>query len=393
MWRNKKTTEEFIEEARLVHGDKYDYSRVEYKNSYTKVCIICHEKDENGIEHGEFYVIPNNHLTRKSGCPKCADNTCLTTNRFVERAIKVHGNKYDYSKVEYVNNKTKVYIICPIHGEFKQIPNDHLQGKGCPKCGKVFRYNTEDFIEKAREIHGDKYDYTKVNYINNSTKVCITCPTHGEFWQIPMSHLAKHGCDKCAKEKIGDNFRSNKEEFIEKAISVHGDRYDYSKVTYLSAMKKVCIICQKHGEFWQIPASHLRGRGCPCCQNSTLENEVKIFLDSNDIQYEEQKTFDWLKYEHKQRLDFFLPKYNIAIECQGIQHFKGGLFGKQDKTIEETLDKIKTYDLNKKRLCEEHGIKILYFSNLGIEYPYNVFEDKELLLKEIRYYGKNKDTT
>lgn len=129
----------------------------------------------------------------------------LTTVEFTERATKVHAKKYDYSKVRYINAKTKICIICPIHGEFWQYPHDHLKGQGCSKCGCVnrsvkFRYNTSDFIFHAKETHGDKYDYSKVKYVNSRTKVCIICPIHGEFWQSPTHHIMGYKCPKCAKD-------------------------------------------------------------------------------------------------------------------------------------------------------------------------------------------------
>ena len=152
----------------------------------------------------------------------------LTREAFIEKARKIHGNKYDYSKVFYINSKTSVIIICPIHGEFLQRPNNHLLGQGCPKCKaeKSARRSTrEDFIEKARKIHGDKYDYSKVVYINNSTPVIIICPEHGEFLQTPQAHLSGHGCAKCRNEKLSMERRDSLDEFIRKANEVHFNRY------------------------------------------------------------------------------------------------------------------------------------------------------------------------
>lgn len=127
----------------------------------------------------------------------------LTTQEFIERANKVHNGKYDYSKVEYINATIKVYIICPTHGEFTQMPCSHLQGQGCPKCGvdKVIsqkRFSVEDFINKANNTHHFKYEYSKVEYVNSDTKVCIICPEHGEFWQRPADHIRGIGCAKCS---------------------------------------------------------------------------------------------------------------------------------------------------------------------------------------------------
>ena len=184
-----KTTEEFIRRAKKVHGDKYDYSKVEYKGTHTKVCIIC-------PIHGEFFQTPNNHL-HGQGCLACGGRKQLTKEEFIQKAREVHGDKYDYSKVEYVNKNTKVKIICPIHGEFFQTPNNHLQGHGCHKCVGCKQLTKEEFIQKAREAHGYKYDYSKVEYINAHTKVKIICPIHGEFEQEPNSHLEGKGCPNC----------------------------------------------------------------------------------------------------------------------------------------------------------------------------------------------------
>lgn len=197
---HKRTNDEFIREAKKIHGNKYDYSKVDYVNNHTKVCIIC-------PEHGEFWQTPERHIAQKQGCPKCYDSRRGDTLRknndwFIEKAREVHGNKYDYSKVDYVNNHTKVCIICPEHGEFWQAPSSHINAKqGCPRCGGRFTYTTEEFIEKARKVHGDLYDYSKVVYKNNTTPVCIICPEHGEFWQKPMNHLAGCGCPECGLDR------------------------------------------------------------------------------------------------------------------------------------------------------------------------------------------------
>ena len=262
------TLDGFIKKAKEVHGDKYDYSKVEYKNSKTKVCIIC-------PIHGEFFQTPYNHL-KGFGCSKCGHEKTSSaktsnTSTFIEKAMSVHNDKYDYSKVNYVKSNEKVCIICPRHGEFWQTPNKHLSGNGCPKCARETLWNkrgrvtTENFIEKAKKVHGDKYDYSKTNYINTKTKVCIICPEHGEFWQNPSTHLSGGGCWKCGLQRISNVRKYTTEKFIEKAKKIHGDKYDYSKVDYVDSKTKVCIICPKHGEFWQTPNNHINGLGCAEC--------------------------------------------------------------------------------------------------------------------------------
>ena len=356
----KLITAEFIERARKVHGDKYDYSKVNYVDAHTKVRIVC-------PIHGEFEQKPYTHLNGV-GCKKCGyeKNTLTnskTTEQFIHKAKEVHGDKYDYSKVEYKNNHTKVRIVCPTHGEFWQIANDHLNGHGCKKCNNVYRPSTEEFIERAKQIHGDKYDYSKVEYINALTKVCIICPTHGEFWQTPNMHLNGQGCRKCQYMKLGEYFTSNN--FIEKAKEVHGEKYDYSKVEYKNNKTKVCIICPTHGEFYVTPNHHLRGVACPICNESRLERKTRNILSDKNIRYINGKHFDWL---NKQHLDFYLPRYNIAIECQGEQHFTGWM---KDK---KSLKYIQSLDAKKKQLCEKNGVKLYYIN-------YN--DDVETKLNEI----------
>ena len=295
------TTEEWITSAREVHGDKYDYSKVEYVNANTKVCIIC-------PEHGEFWQRPYPH-TDGSGCPKCANDAngerCRSSKYdFINKSREVHGNEYDYTKVKYVNAKTKVCIICPKHGhgEFWQNPSNHLQGKGCPKCGHIASNDSKrsllsDFIKKAREVHGHKYDYSKVDYMGCKINVCIICPKHGEFWQTPSNHLKDRGCPKCGVENRSEKNTLTKEDFVKKARSKHGDKYDYSKVDYVGAHTKVCIICSEHGEFWQIPYSHLTRSGCPKCGNekirekkfSTKEVFIKKAIEVHSDKYDYSK--------------------------------------------------------------------------------------------------------
>ena len=286
-----------------------------------------------------------------------------TTEEFIKQAKEIHGDKYDYSKVEYKNNSTPVCIICPEHGEFWQRPNSHLKGNGCDACGGTKKLTTEEFIKRSKEIHGDKYDYSKVEYVDYETPVCIICPEHGEFWQIPHTHLSKRnsGCPKCRYVKSWNTRgRITTEEFIEKAKSVHGDKYNYSKVVYKNIRTKVCITCPEHGDFFQLPKHHVsRKHGCPICSESHLEKELRIFLEENSIKYNYEMHFDELK---QKSFDFYLPEFKIAIECQGIQHFEPiGFFGG-----EEVLKKQQESDFQKKEYCDKNGIKIVYVTDRNL---------------------------
>ena len=212
----KLTTEEFVERARNIHGDTYDYSQVEYMGMEVPVKIIC-------SKHGEFLQSPNNHL-KGHGCLQCTkiDDRKLGLNGFVDKARQVHGDLYDYSKSVYVNSKTPVTIICSKHGEFQQSPNKHLQGQGCPRCAKNCRDTKESFIEKARDVHGELYDYSKVSYVDTYVKVCIIDPVYGEFWQTPNAHLNGRGHPGRKAEKCHDTKKANGTLFSSKPEDIVG---------------------------------------------------------------------------------------------------------------------------------------------------------------------------
>jgi len=375
----KSTTEEFIRKAKEIYGDQYDYSKVDYTGNKEKVCIIC-------PEHGEFWMTPNNHL-RGHRCPECYGTPKLTTEQFIARAKRVHGDRYDYSKIDYQGLSKKVCVICRNHGEYWVYPQTHLKGGNCPTCNGILptdlsaqitripRITLPIFIEKCTQKHNGKYDYSGVNFVHLDDFVKIICPYHGEFWQRAKVHYRGYGCPICGGSK-----RLTNEEFIEKAKLVHEDKYDYSKVQYVNTATKVCIICPEHGEFWQTPNNHLFGAGCPTCPESNMEGEIRHLLLANNIAFEQEKGVDWLRYNRSMFLDFFLPEYGVAIECQGRQHFSPSrLFGGED-FFKLTIER----DAAKKKLCEEHGIQILYYSNAHIKYPYPVFESMRALLKAIK---------
>lgn len=298
-----------------------------------------------------------------------------TTEEFIHDAIKIHGDKYDYSLVDYKDNHTQVKIVCPTHGVFEQTPRDHLSKKGCKYCAGKGK-TTESFIKEANIIHNGKYSYDKTLYVKSDSPVIITCPIHGDYEKTPNKHLAGQGCKYCSREEQYKKQHSNKHEFIQKAIIVHKDRYSYDNVVYKKAILPVSITCRIHGDFNQTPHDHLCGCGCPSCKASSLENEIRELLKTNNIAFKEQYKTKWLGL---QSLDFYLPKYKVAIECQGIQHFQIVEFFGGEKHFEYMVE----LDGKKRQRCKENGINILYYSNLNIKYPYKVFEDKNKLLEEI----------
>jgi very-short-patch-repair endonuclease len=253
-----RTTEQFIYEAKVIHGDKYSYSKVDYKNSSTKIIIIC-------VSHGEFMQRPSNHLFGY-GCSKCATQIkakerAKSQENFLKEANIIHDNKYDYSNVIYENDRKKIIIKCHTHGFFEQRPGDHLRGKGCAKCSNNIKKTTNLFIKDAINIHGKKYNYSKVKYINSSEKIIINCTEHGNFWQRPYHHLSGGGCPKCkeskGEKKISHFLKKNGLEFISQFKFDNCKSIDFLKFDFYLPEYKLCI--EYDGEQHFKPIEHFGG--------------------------------------------------------------------------------------------------------------------------------------
>ena len=277
------------------------------------------------------------------------------TENFKIKADEIHLKKYNYSLVNYVNQKIKVKIVCPIHGEFEQTPKSHLQGKGCLLCGRnemktKLTKNEDLFTFNAKKTHNNKYDYSLIKYKGSHVKIKIICPIHGEFEQTPSNHLKGHGCTYCTYNN------SNLEKFIENGQKTHNNKYDYSLVKYRNNKTKVKIICPTHGEFEQSPDHHInRKHGCPSCKESKGEYKIREILTENNIKFIPQYKFNECKNKLELPFDFFLPDYNTCIEFNGIQHYKPvKYFGGEEKLKEQQIN-----DKIKKDFCEDHDIKLV----------------------------------
>ena len=346
---------------------------------------------------------------------------------FINKSILVHDDKYDYSLVEYINNKTKVKIICPEHGIFEQKPNNHnTQKQGCPKCSKdrISNKLRKDIISVINDfdmIHGNKYDYSLVEYIGSRSKVKIICSEHGIFEQTPHHHLRGSGCPICAlkiksekqsmslqdfinKSKIihvdfysydnveyinnktkltivcnkhGDidiapshhfnvfgcskcsnNYNQTNLEYIKEVSKIHNNFYDYSLVEYINNKSDILIMCPIHGTFSQNPYHHKNGSKCPHCNESKGENMILNFMKENKIKYIRQHKFDECINIRRLPFDFYLPDYNTCIEFDGEQHFKSiKYFGG-----EECFIKIKKRDEIKNNYCSTNNIRLIRIS-------------------------------
>jgi len=371
----KKTTEEFIMEAKLKHpGDVYDYSKVNYTGKDKPVTIIC-------IKHGDFEQIAKVHL-HGSGCDACGiERRCLLQKTgltvFIERAKQIHGeDTYDYSMVEYVNGKTKVIIICKIHKEFLQTPENHYKG-GCKKCGDILRgvnrkFTKEQIIKMSREVHGDTYDYSNIEY-NNGIIENIICKEvgHMPFSQLRHNHInCRGGCKPCADALRGKNRMYTTDQIIKMAIELHGDTYDYSKVEYTGIYDKIIIICKIHDEFKQTVSNHIRGAGCPFCVNKTeakLYEQMFPLYPTLIIQFKQ----DWCKNIQYLPFDFCIPESKIIIELDGRQHFQQV---SNWKTPEEQLIR----DKYKERCANDNGYSVIRLLQE------DVFYDTYDWIKELR---------
>ena len=343
----KLTTKTFIEEGNRIHNNKYDYSLVIFINKKTKVKIIC-------PEHGLFEQSPTHHLDRSQGCRDCGiiSRTLIQRkgiNNFILEAENIHGNKYDYSLSDYISDKTKLKIICSEHGIFEQTPSNHLKGKGCKYCGGTSKLNIFSFLSKANKLYSERYDYSLTEYVNMKTKIKVICQKHGVFMTTPNNFLMGRNCPRCTKSVFST------ESFIMKANIIHNEKYNYSEVDYKKSNEKIKIICSKHGSFYQTPASHLRGRGCPICNFSRGELIIMQILEEANIRYIPQKTFDGCRIKRKLPFDFYLLDYNICIEYDGIQHFESvDAFGGDVQFLRQ-----KNIDTIKNNYCEENNIPLI----------------------------------
>lgn len=343
----KLTIEEVKKRAKLIHKNFYDYSLfINYTNNRIKVNIVC-------PIHGMFKQAMEPHLAG-SGCRICSGNQLLTTEQFVKKANVIHKCLYDYSAAVYKGIHEKVKIIClnNNHGIFEQTPNSHLRGAGCNKCANKYSPTTQEFIKKAKSIHGDKYDYSLVDYKKNRIKVKIICKTHGTFEQTPHNHIhSKQGCAECTQTK-----KLDLKGFLEKTLLTHGDKYDYSLVcNIINAKAKITILCKKHGAFKQATGMHLFGVGCPTCRESKGERGIRHYLIEKNINFIAQKKFDECKDSNYLPFDFYLPDFNICIEFDGEQHFKevkhfGGV---------EYLKNIQKKDKIKTEFCLKNDISLI----------------------------------
>ena len=355
---------EFIEKFDKHTGGKYKY--LGYENR--KVKFYCPK--HNCVD----YDTPH-HLLKNRGCKLCGREKRQQYNKecnekaratFVEKARKIHGDKYDYSEVNYIKNNIKVSIICPKHGKFDITPNSHLNGSGCKQCGIEACHNQQrktlqQFLKEAKEVHGDKYDYSRVKYVSWRSKVEIICPDHGLFTQSAGKHTGGQGCPLCKSKENAEKQKMSTEEFIAKSQKIHGNKYDYSKTHYENYDTPLCIICPTHGEFWQTPDSHLQGSGCQKCSHrlSKNENEIADFMETLLGKKEVKRSVNTILPHHLE-IDILIPRLHIGIEYNGCRWHT------------EEFGKGQYFHLTKTEECKKQGLALIH-----------IFEDEYINKKDI----------
>lgn len=365
-------TAKFVDLANKKHGNRYSYPNAVYTNYHGKVRIECRV-------HGEFIQGAGLHI-HGNGCQKCGQlkgsNKCgqlrgstspqlkdsiaplikpENCEDFIRLSTEVHRGQYDYSLVGYKNHYTTVTVVCLDHGPFKCMPTLHLKGNGCTLC-----QNFNSFVEKARSLYGDKFDYDKSTYVNNKSKVRITCRSHGDFWILP-GELTRQRADTGIQPRCPvchfESRRLSLEEVIKKSKKIHGSAYGYDKLILGQTLKEraifYCIKCLAY--FTQKPSDHLRGSGCPKCCESKHERLITLWLQTTEYKFESQKIFPDLRYKLPLKCDFYIEKLNLIIEFDGIQHFEpvdawGGV---------EKFPIAQARDLQKNNYCTEKRINLL----------------------------------
>ena len=328
-------------------GDRYDYSKFEYKNANEPGIVICKE-------HGEFLVTARSHL--KSECRKCSGYSPKTKEHILALFEKAHGKKYNYNNVNFTSISQKVEIICPSHGAFLKHIRSHINGVGCPTCKEDKRrqklYNR--FIKESNLIHNNKYNYDKVSLLSVADRIIIGCPEHGEIIKIASNHMGGHGCQKCYNKKQA----KSKDQFIIDAKHIHKNRYNYSKVIYVNDETKIIIICKKHGEFLTTPRTHLKGSNCPTCHGIISRSEMR-WLDYLNIK-ERQKN---IKIDDNLfKVDGFDKKTNTIYEFYGdFWHGNPMIYSpnEMNTAVNKTFGELYQKTLNKEHILKNAGYNLI----------------------------------
>lgn len=263
------TTQDFLDRAKFVHGNKYEYDKTVYEKALGELIITC-------PKHGDFSIVARKHTNGKQGCKECSrlinsGKPRKTTEDFIKKSKERYGEKYTYNNAVYINNKTKVVVTCREHDDFSILPSNHYKCLGgCKECAKIafvklVSKEPKKFVSESKALHEDVYNYSKTKYVKNNQKVVITCEIHGDFKIFPSDHLKGSGCQKCGNIRTAESARKSPKDFLEECKSIHGDNYIYDKVVYTHSHSKITVTCKVHGDFNISPSRFLAAKGCRKC--------------------------------------------------------------------------------------------------------------------------------
>lgn len=273
----------------------------------------------------------------------------LTTEAWVAKAIAKHGDRYNYREAEYVTSRDRITIICPYHGRFTQFAASHLQGFGCKQCAvdvtrTRYRKTTQQWIDEARKVHGECFDYSSVVYVGHRGKVIIGCPEHGDFVIAAGEHLVYAGCPGCRSAGVKALHTKTTKEFVQRAKNKHGSKYDYSDTTYTHSLTPIQIRCPDHGVFEQMPYVHTRGSGCPSCAHRISQSEQELLTFVQSLEQSAKGSFKDLP----GRFEYDIKVGNILIEYHGLRWHS---------TAVRDLNTARLMHEAKRLMAEEHGYR------------------------------------
>lgn len=390
----KLTTEEIIERGKNLYGNRYSYDKVDSSNRDEKgrVCFTCNVCGKDFWERPSLFLKLDRK--RKHNCPNCVKkateknvklreerhknylkNYVHDTESFIKKLNEKFPNFYDTSETKYVNNTTSLILIYEGR-KITTTPASILSAKKPILKEKVC--DTKSFIEKATIKHKGNYIYDeKTVYTNAHSEITVKCKKHGYFNVIAGNHINGVGCKFCAAENKNNPKKKTFSQFLNEAKEKHGEKYLYDEDTFVNYRTDMRMICPIHGDFWQKPSVHIsgKGHGCSKCKESSLERHTRLMLEENGIKYVNNKHFIWLERQH---FDFYLPEYNIAIECQGKQHFIEGGWN-NDESLNNNIER------DKKKKDKSNGkINLIYLLDCAIS-------KKDIINNEKygRIYGDN----
>ena len=411
--RKKKNKDIYITNFIKRWGDGYSFDNLEYVDFKHSGIITCKEHGDFMLDEVRYALDPNNNSIP---CPICNENNKkeIRNNKYLKQLKEIYGDTYIWITKDFGDYfKDKVEFICPTHGKVSQtlcvlLNTNDEDNYACPKCKKdrsnlKLSYTLEEALNKAKTLECCKYyDFSMITeWFGVKHKYTFRCTKHNDFFEQTFDSLFSNngnGCKKCNSEYMHNIEATTKEEFNQKSNEVHGNIYDYSKVNYVNTKTKVCIICPKHGEFWQRPQEHLRGSGCPKCHRSKLEEKVCVYLDKKNSEYKQEVSVKKLTNiigpgGKSQRIDIYIPNKKICIECQGIQHFTYNINNMCSPT-KERFNEIIKYDAYKYDSLVNNGYDVIYyFPKKFLEYSKNEwYLDKKCFheLNDLYEYINNK---